>query len=93
MNVQNLNFAAASQTQWNSTRLPTAFISNTEHRASVSADLAINRGTAEITVINLDGRTSSSFAVEIGSSISISPRDALSGPATPREIGPGSPSS
>jgi len=78
-NFQSSTFAAASLVRWNGTSLPTTFISDTELRASVSADLVASPGTAEITVSNLDGRISSGVALKIGSSITISPTNTLAG--------------
>ena len=78
-NFQNSNFAASSLVRWSGVPLPTTFVSSTELRASVSAGLVSSPGSVDVTVINLDGRTSSSLTLKIGSSITISPANTFSG--------------
>jgi uncharacterized repeat protein (TIGR03803 family) len=50
LTVNGTNFAAGATVQWNSTALPTTFLSSTQLRAAVSTNLIASQGTASITV-------------------------------------------
>jgi sugar lactone lactonase YvrE len=66
LTVNGADFLSGAVMMWNSTALPTSFVSSTELTVSVPAALIASAGTATVTVVNPGGGASSGAAFPIG---------------------------
>ena len=72
LTVTGTGFVNGAVVVWNSTNLPTTFVSATQLTAQVPAGLTASPGTATITVVNAGGATTAGAAFTVGAAPSIS---------------------
>ena len=73
LTVNGANFLPGAVVNWNTTALATTFVSSTQVTAAVPASLAASAGSASITVVNPDGKTSTASSLPIEAPLTITP--------------------